>query len=291
MKYEIIENYHNNEILRNEFHIFISKIFPSISFKEWTTKGFWTEKYNPFSIIKSDKIVSNISAAYMDIIINGNKRKAVQLGAIGTLPEYRELGLARNLMDYILKKYKDKVDFIFLFTNESAVKFYPKFGFKYVDQSLFISTSNIPKPEFSARKLNIDVESDYLLLRNLIKNRIALTKIFGAKDYEYITMWHILNLYRNDLYYLKEENVIIIKKEKNDILQIIDVIFTRPFNFQTVLAKLIKSESLKRIEYCFPPDQLDFKCDEVLGDDTGLFVLGELDLDNKAFRLPETAVT
>ncbi len=37
---KIIENYRDNEILRNEFHNSISEVFPSISFKEWYSKGF-----------------------------------------------------------------------------------------------------------------------------------------------------------------------------------------------------------------------------------------------------------
>ena len=44
---KIIGNYRANENVRNEFHHFISKVFPGISFKEWYSKGFWTENYIP----------------------------------------------------------------------------------------------------------------------------------------------------------------------------------------------------------------------------------------------------
>ena len=168
MKTGIVENYRDNEILRNEFHTFISKIFSGISFVEWHLKGFWTESYLPCSILESNKIIANVSATFMNILINNKKRKAVQLGALGTLPEYRKQGLSQKLMNHILEKYEDKVDLIFLFANESVLDFYPKFGFRKEIQSIFIAENNIPKPAFSARKLKLENDADYQLLQKLL---------------------------------------------------------------------------------------------------------------------------
>ena len=95
---KIIENYRDNENLRKEYFNFLSKVFPRAGFVEWYQKGFWTKNYIPFSIIQSDKIVSNVSAAFLDIIIKGKNYKAIQLGAIGTIPEYRNQGLSRIMM-------------------------------------------------------------------------------------------------------------------------------------------------------------------------------------------------
>ena len=171
------------------------------------------------------------------------------------------------------------------------LEFYPKFGFRSVEENVFITESRIPEPKYSARKLNIKVGSDYLLLQDLINNRQILTKIFGAEDYGFITMWHVLNLYQDNLYYLEKENIIVIKKEKNDTLYVIDVIFCKPFDFQSALPKIIESDSLKYIKYYFPPDQLSYNYDKILTDDTGLFILGNMEVGNSPFRFPETAVT
>jgi hypothetical protein len=207
------------------------------------------------------------------------------------LPEFRNQGLSRELMNYVVNEYKDDIDFFFLHANETVLQFYPKFGFRSIGEFLFIAEPSILRARYSARKLNIEVEQDYLLLQDLIKNRQILTKIFGALDYGSITMWYVLNLYKDKLYYLENENVIIIKEEKDNTLNIIDVLFTKSFDFQLLLPKITESDSINLIKFYFPPDQLHFKYDRTLKENTGLFVCGKFDLGNIPFRFPETAVT
>ena len=116
----------------------------------------------------------------------------------------------------IINKYKDKVDLFFLFANETVLDFYPKFGFRSVQEFIFIRDMDIPEPNYSERKLNIENSEDYALLKELINHRQILTNKFGAENYGFITMWHVLNLYLDSMYYINDEDVIIIKKEKND---------------------------------------------------------------------------
>lgn len=290
-KYRLIENYRGTKNFVNNFFQFISVIFPSISFSDWYEKGFWTDKYIPFSLMCDDRIVSSASIALMDIIINDKKYKAVQLGGVGTLPEYRNQGLSRQLMEHILDRYTEKVDFFFLYANDMVLHFYPKFGFRNVKENIFISES-IPLIEKSGvRKLNITKSEDYSLLLNLLHNRKPVTKIFGAEDYTFITMWHILNLYREDIFYLEEENVIVVKKEAGDTLHILEIFFTELFELEKALPKLIESDLIKQIKFYLPPDQLNYQFQKRVEEDTGLFILGNIDLLNKHFRFPTTAIT
>jgi len=290
-KYEIIEIHNTDEILVKAYHEYISRIFPSISFKKWHSEGFWTEKYIPHVLIESGIIIANVSAAIIDVIFDGRKCSAVQIGAVGTLPEYRGRGFSRILNDYVSNKYKGTADLIFLFANDSVLKFYPKFGFKLAIESIYVQESNIPKPAFSARKLSIESEVNYFLIKELIRQRSPLTRIFGAENFGFITWWHIFNLYADNLYYLEEEDVIIIKKEKGDSLDIIDVIFCGQIDINSIIPKIIDSNSIKSINYLFPPDQLDFKFDKVKKYDSGLFVMGEFNTRGRPFKYPETAVT
>ena len=289
--YKLIENYINDVNLIKEYHNFISKIFPSISFKEWYKKGFWTKKYVPFSLIKNDEIISNVSVAYMNVFVNGQKRIAAQIGAVGTLPENRHQGLSRYLMNYVIEKLKNEVQFFFLFANETVMNFYPKFGFRNINENIFTSEIKIPKTHFSAKKLNLSNKTDYSLLQDLIKKRKVITKYFGAEKYDYITMWHILNTYYNDLYYLEEEGIIFIKTEKDGDLNIWEVIYDKKFNMQQALNKIISSDKIQRINYYFPPDQLEYKYDQVIVEQSGLFVRGETFKDNVLIKFPETAHT
>lgn len=288
---KIIENYRDNHNLVKKYHELIANVFPSISFREWYSKRFWTDKYIPFSIMESDKIISSASVAEMDIIYKGENKKAIQIGAVGTLPEYRNKGLSRKLMIHIINKYKHEVDFFFLHANETVLEFYPKFGFKSVIETTFEQTLNIPISEYSARKLDISKHEDYSLLINLLKNRKVISKLFGADNYQHITMWYVLNLYHENLFYLENEEVIFIKTESEDNLKIIDVIYANPFDINLALKKIIISNTLTSIKYYFSPDQLNYKYDKLTSEDTGLFILGNLELENMQFRFPETAIT
>ena len=177
----------------------------------------------------------------MNVFVNGQKRIAAQIGAVGTLPENRHQGLSRYLMNYVIEKLKNEVQFFFLFANETVMNFYPKFGFRNINENIFTSEIKIPKTHFSAKKLNLSNKTDYSLLQDLIKKRKVITKYFGAEKYDYITMWHILNTYYNDLYYLEEEGIIFIKTEKDGDLNIWEVIYDKKFNMQQALNKIISS--------------------------------------------------
>ena len=290
-EFEITENHRSSDSLRNAYHEFISLVFPGLSFEDWYAKGFWTDKYKPFSIIKSDKIISNVSASIMDTILDRKQYRAVQLGAVGTLPEYRNQGLSRNLIDHVISKYKNSVDFFFLFANETVMKFYPKFGFKGFMENVYIAESNIPTAKYSARKLIIKEEEDYSLLLDLINQRKTITKKFAAENYGFITMWHVLNLYPDNLYYLEEEQAILIVREDKGILYVLDAIFRTQFDFHSALAKIMKADSIRCICYYFPPDVIKYHYDKIEPDVTGLFILGDITLPQAPFRFPLTAIT
>lgn len=276
---------------RKEFNKYISIVFPGISFEEWFAKGFWTENYHPFSICESGKIISNVSVALMNVLINGKRIRAIQLGAVGTLPEYRNRGLSRKIINYVLEIYNDDVDFIFLFANESVMNFYPKFGFKRIKESVFVADAKFNNLKYSARKLNIDSVDDYHLLQDLLSARSSLTNIFGAEEYGFISMWHILNMYRKNLYFLENENTIVIKFEIDHKLHILDVIFSDSIDIEAVIPKIIEGESIESVKYYFPPDVLHFSYNSITQEDNGLFVHGESNLGSQPFKFPETAVT
>lgn len=288
---KIIENYRDNESLRKEYFNFLSKVFPRANFVDWYQKGFWTKSYIPFSIIQSDKIVSNVSAAFMDVIISGKNYKAIQLGAVGTIPEYRNQGLSRIIMDYVLNKYKEEIDLFLLFANDEVLEFYPRFGFRNIIEKVLSSNSVLSKKKYSARKLNIKDHEDYHLLLELLRERNILTKIFGCKNYDFITMWHVLNTYADNLYYLDEEDAIVIKTENDETLHVLDIIYRKIFNVQTALSKVVESDRIGSIKYYFPPDRLKYEYDKIENDNSYLFVSGEIELENDLLKFPETAHT
>jgi len=291
-KYKICENYRDDDSLRNEFFNLVRIVFPNADFENWYLKGYWADNYIPYSILIDNKIIANVSISKMNLLINGKNLKGIQFGTVSTLPEYRKQGYSKILMDYVLNKYQDSTDIFFLFANDTVLDFYPKFGFKRFTECVFKAKSNLQQLAYSARRLNIKNKSDISVMNDLLKNRLILTKIFGAVDYDFITMWHILNVFPHNLYYLKKEDAIFIATDDNDKMHIWDVIFTKPFDIEASIAKILKSNRIKSIIYYFPPDQLKYNYDSILPfEESPLFIRGKFTLNNTQFKFPITAQT
>jgi GNAT superfamily N-acetyltransferase len=288
----IYEAYRDNRALRNKFYHFTQAVFPALNFIDWYKQGYWSNKYIPFSIIEDNKIISNVSVSKMNILINGDYFNGIQFGTVGTLPEHRNRGLSKFLMEYVLNKFENVCDIFFLFANETVLDFYPKFGFTQYNEVVFKSSSEFPGSDYCARKLNISDSADLFIIKKCLKERLALTKFFGAIDYAFITHWHLLNVFPDNLFYVEDEDVILICKEENNQLHIWDVIYSAPVNLSVVVSKIIRNKNLHSIHYYFPPDQLVFNYDEIIPDkDSYLFVRGDFKIEERNFKFPITAQT
>ena len=104
---KLITGYRKDAQHRTLFYEFIGEVFPSADFIEWNNKGYWSDKFVPFSLVENGKIISNVCTSKMKLLIDGEPVKGIQIGAVGTLPEYRNKGLSRYLMDLILDEYRD----------------------------------------------------------------------------------------------------------------------------------------------------------------------------------------
>ena len=293
MEYKFIKNYRDDKVLRNAFFEFMSKVFPSIRFNEWYERGFWGDNFIPYSYVENDKIISNICVTKLEVIINGSSKKGIQIGGVGTLPEYRNNGLSRKLLNIVLEEYNNATDIFFLFANDTVLDFYPKFGFKPISEYLYkVEIDKISNREvLPFRKLDFDKSKDSKILTDLLKSRISVTSIMGARNYHFVTLWYVINFYRDSLYYFEELNAIaIIEKNKNEI-QLLDVISKHYFNLEQILSLFI-SEELNEVIVFFPPDNYKYEYSEIIKDEQShLFILAVEDLNLSKFHYPVTAVT
>jgi predicted N-acetyltransferase YhbS len=290
--YKLVENYRDNEILRNSFNDLVEKSFSGLNFKEWYEIGYWTNKYIPYSLVKDNRIISNVSISKMNIIIEGKPVNGIQFGTVGTLPEYRKQGLSNYLMEYVLDKYESTTDLFFLFANESVLDFYPKFGFERKTESFYKLESVIPKSNYSAKKLSLNNASNFELIKGLLSKRQPLTSIFGARDYDFITVWHMIYEFPENVFYLEDEDIIVFYSVKLNQMHVWDVIYSRPFDFQNTLSKIVPDKNTKSIIFHFPPDDINFEYDEIIEDkESMLFVKGNFPLKGKQFKFPTTAQT
>ena len=93
------------------------------------TGGYFEGDYNPYSFIGDGKIISNASVNRMIFSQNGVEKTYIQIGTVMTDEAYCRQGLAKKLMDHVIKQYKDSCDGFYLSANLDAVDFYDKCGF------------------------------------------------------------------------------------------------------------------------------------------------------------------
>ncbi len=144
---ELVSNYMRDDTLRHALNELTKKTF-GFDFEGWVTGGYFEGDYIPYSFLENGKIVSNVSANRMCFLQNGKKKNYIQIGTVMTDEAYRGRGLAKKLMDHVVKQYEDTCDGFYLFGALSAVGFYQKTAFMEGIQYRYSV-----KDEFCGRKL------------------------------------------------------------------------------------------------------------------------------------------
>jgi len=288
IKATIHSNYRDIEHLRQNFFDFIPKVYKGLSFKKWYELGFWNDRYIPFSMFYQGKIISNVSVYEIKIIIKDEIKKAVQLATIGTLPEYRNYGLATKLIINIMKKYERDTSLFFLFANNDVLNFYPKFGFRPINEWIFSSDISLKKQNLNARKLDMNKLEDQELLQNLLRTRLPITTKFGATDYSHIFLWHSVYFWKDFLWYIAEKNIIIVGYIHKNSMHIYDIVHNTPFSAKEIMP-CIAMQQINKIFFYFTPELLDISTKpEKIYTDSPLFVKGYFPLDKVYFKFPIT---
>jgi GNAT superfamily N-acetyltransferase len=266
---ELIYDYRDITEYRSSFNELAGHIF-GIDFEGWYNKGGWNDRYVCYSYINKTKVVANVSISKMDVIINGEDKKALQIGTVMTHPDYRNKGLSARLMKHVLEKYEKDYDFIYLFANKEVVNFYPKFGFAKLKESQFSVDFNMRKSASNLRKLNISDINDFNILKKLALERIPVSGILGIKNDWHILLFHCLYSFHNHIYYMEDDDIIAIFKETEDRIDIYDVISRQEFSLSNILNS-ISSVKKGKVFFHFTPDLNDITCNPLETTDT-LFI-------------------
>lgn len=289
-EFSFVTNYKNNEVFRKSFFELAKSTF-DISFEDWYEQGFWGEGYIPFSFVEEGKVVANVSVNVLELIIDGEKKKAIQIGTVMTHPDYQKRGLSASLMNKVIEEFENQVDFMYLFANETVLDFYPKFGFKAVEEQLFSIdfpldstknfknlknfTNSIPNPltQTGIRKLDVNQSEDLRLITKFASERLPVSQRFGTNNTKGIVMYYCLNVFGDHIYYLENEDVIAIFSKENNHMDIFDIISINEVNentIQHILAKIGGNDTVKAT-FHFTPDYKGIELKSQIIND-GLFV-------------------
>ncbi len=257
MTLHFISDYKNDPIYRLSFNELAGKTF-GIDFERWYQLGFWSDGYICYSFTDTNRVVANVSACRMDIIRKGNGISAVQIGTVMTASEYRGQGLAAKLMNIVLEAYEKKCELIYLFANNKATGFYPKFGFRpsIKEWQYFAEILTDGRYPGKYRKLNLQQNDDLKLLVEMVNERATISDIFDVERGESILLWHCLYIFSHDIYYLNDLGVLVIAKVTNDTLHLYDVIGPEKVDFIPVFQR-VASVGIKKVLFYFTPDFQD----------------------------------
>ena len=248
-----------------------------IDFHSWYDKGFWGDAFAPYVLTFQGKVVASVCvnllferATSQNRGIEPSPRKLfVQLGGVITAKEHRGRGLSRWLINAVLAEWRDKADGIYLFANDSVLDFYPKFGFeKTLEYGSSIHVCGLAQ---NMRKLNPNNEEDLKLL----KQCYTIGNPYAAFQMEYfnLIMFYALNSYKDCIFYLPEQQTVIITKPEGDTWLCSEILGDSKLPLTQLLGCLSPDQSYQVRLGFQPHSNINCLVQPLHEEDTTLFVL------------------
>jgi GNAT superfamily N-acetyltransferase len=246
-----MKNYQANLDLRKSFNDLAHRTF-GIDFETWYSHGFWTEKYQPYSFVVDGKVVANVSVNLLNLVIDQETVQAVQIGTVMTDPNYRGQGLSRTLIEKVLADFSD-ISIFYLFANQSVLEFYPKFGFAPMDQIQFSMDYRYNRESIiltKIRSLDGHNPQDLNFIYQLALKRQHLSQVFTTSSSAELLMFYCCYVFPNDLYFLEEEEAVVIYQIEEATLHLFDIVSTRKLPIHEIVGK-IANETINEVIFHF----------------------------------------
>ena len=286
--YEFCDNIQLRDYERASYEELCAEVFPGLSFEKWFQAGYWSDLFNPHVLKDGDKIVSSISVNKMNIQIGNNQpRLYIQLGGVMTSKSYRNQGLSTALMDKILTDYEDKCDGFYLVGHEGVRDFYPRYGFKAVEEYQYYMDIKSSFCDNKAFRLDMNSKTDVDLLIEHFKlgNPFSLINIQNLG----LLMFYCMKYNKNDVYYIEEEDAVAVTGYEKEDMVVYDIFCKPDCSFENILAS-IAQDNTERAYFGFPLNRTKHckisKCKE---EDNILFVLDKAESGSLAefLHIPE----
>ncbi|MCI6920368.1 MAG: GNAT family N-acetyltransferase [Lachnospiraceae bacterium] len=287
---ELVSDYMRDDTLRHALNDLTRKTF-GFDFEDWVTGGYFEGDYIPYSFIENGKIISNVSANRMTFLQNGIDRNYIQIGTVMTDEAYRRHGLAKKLMEHVVKQYKDSCDGFYLFANPDAVDFYNRCGFsketeyRYSVKNEFCMRKSAGEIFMPVNTADEQMKQKYMdmVRRSAVNSSLEQLNKFGLQMFYSADM--------ENVYYAKDMDCFIVAEMEENTLLLQSVICENHVTLLDVLQR-VKGEyhncqlgftpALKDMDICVA-EQYDG------ADDYRLFYLGEQlkSIENEKLYFPE----
>ena len=283
-QYRLVKGIKEQEELRQSFNQLAEDTF-EINFIEWYESGYWGENYIPYSLVDGKKVIANASVTKSKMIINNQSYETIQIGTVMIAENYRSKGLSKELMTKIINDYKKRVDFIYLFANETVLDFYPKFGFKRVDElSVELNIEQIEKKEgLELVDFNAHQEKIEKLANNRSNNHL---KSYLEGGYN-LTMFYYRSVFKDGISYIKELDTYLCYEIEDEECHLFDILSDKEISMREILNYLpLEKDSRVYCHFDVQEESMIKTKKRVPVDDDALFVLGVEEDTFKEFKLP-----
>ena len=270
-EYEIIKNYRNNDKLRKSFNSLAGRTF-GLDFEGWYQNGYWGEKYNPYSIVIDGEVTANVSVNRTDFLLNGSRKHLLQLGTVMTEERYRNQGLIRRIMEEIDRDCGERADGIYLFSNDSVLDFYPKFGFRREDEVLHTTHVSTTR-EKSMEKFSMKDKKDWDRLEDIIQKSCP-GSAFALTDNSELPMFYLTQSMRENVYYDKGLDVFAVAETEGERLLLYEVFAEKEVDIHKVI-EAFGREIREAVLGFTPVDSTGFTAGKVQEEDTSFFIKGK----------------
>jgi len=282
--------YYNDDALRPALNTFAVQMFPGLDFSAWNALGCDMSAYTPFSFFHHGRVVANVSASPMVLVVEGRRRPAIQIGTVAVLPEYRGHGLVRELIERVHCHWQPTHDLFFLFTHPDASDMYQRFGYRRVQETVFSMpfepSGLVPR---GARRLDLRSAADLALFGDLTERREPISFRLGSVEQSWLLLFHASSVYPQQLFYIEEFDTVVIRTGEGADLDLIDVISEKTPTLEQLLPYSCTPQT-KLLRFRFTPDRFvepgSFSAPDT---QSWLYVRGEFCLENQCFTFPETS--
>ena len=281
--YEIVKNYRTNDALRRSFNALAEKTF-GLNFENWYQNGFWGDNYNPYSVVIDGQVVANVSLNRTDMVIDGKRRKLLQLGTVMTDESFRNRGYIRAIMQQIDKDYPDTHG-VYLFANDSVVDFYPKFGFRKSHEYEYSKTV-CDTGECRMEQIIMDTPEKWALLGQAMEDHQFHCGCHMV-DNPGLIFFYVSQFMQECAYYCNELDTWVIAELEEDALLIHNVFAKEPVDLDDVVEAF--GSGISRVTLGFTPSETSGWTKSLIGqDDCTFFVKGHAfdDFEDKSLRIP-----
>ncbi|MEH7343136.1 hypothetical protein V7122_04450 [Bacillus sp. JJ1532] len=108
-----------------------------------------------------------------------------------------------------------------------------------------------------ARMRNLDGnnQDDLQFIYHFATDRDSVSQKFGTINTSELLMFYCLNVFHNDIYYLEDENIILIYQQEDSEINIFDIISKKEIKIEEILSKITAKGTYKVVFYYTPDYQ------------------------------------